>query len=62
MGLYDIHNEQFDETKFQPGKPLDPIIRVQGMKPPAEDEESDEDGSADSDLYYQFDSDEEVDK
>lgn len=63
VGLYDVHNEQFDEAKFQPGKPIEPIIRVQGMNAPEQDDSSSSDeGSDDSNLYYQFDSEEEIDK
>ncbi|TNV86171.1 hypothetical protein FGO68_gene17732 [Halteria grandinella] len=63
VGLYDVHNEQFDESTFKPGKPIEPIIRVQGMNAPDQDDDSSSDeGSDDSGLYYQFDSDEEIDK
>ena len=61
MGVYDVNNEDFDEKKFKPSS-TEPVVRIQGMK--GEDMESssssDGDGSDDSNLYYEFDSDSEV--
>ena len=56
MGVYDILNENFNERDFKPTS-TEPIVRVQGMKDenlPSEDESS----SGDSDLFYEFNSDE----
>lgn len=61
MGLYDVNNEQFNESDFRPGKPIDPIIRVHGLNQEDDDDSSSsDDGSDDSNLYYQFDSDDEA--
>lgn len=60
MGLYDIMNEDFNEKDFKAGPAGEPVIRVQGMHQDmegVEEESSSEDGSDDSNLYYQFDSD-----
>ena len=56
MGVYDILNEIFNDRDFKPTS-TEPIVRVQGMKDenlPSEDESS----SGDSDLFYEFNSDE----
>lgn len=62
VGVYDIHNENFDEKAFK-ATSSEPIVRVQGMKEEdAEDNSSNssDDGSDDSNLYYEFDSDSEI--
>ena len=60
MGVYDVNNEDFDEKKFKPSS-TEPVVRIQGMKEEDMDSSSsDGDGSDDSALYYEFDSDAEV--
>ncbi len=48
VGVYDILNEDFDEKTFKPSSTV-PIVRLNGL------EESSEE-SADSDLFYEFNS------
>jgi len=58
--LYDIHNEHFDEKNFKPSS-TEPVVRIQGIKQEnneSDSSSSDGDGSDDSNLYYEFDSDE----
>jgi hypothetical protein len=55
--VYDIQNEHFDDKQFKPSS-TEPIVRVQGME--GEIGSSDEEGSSDdSNLYYEFDSNDE---
>lgn len=60
VGVYDIHNEHFDEKNFKPSS-TEPVVRIQGIKQEnneSDSSSSDGDGSDDSNLYYEFDSDE----
>ena len=57
MGVYDILNENFNEKDFLP-KSSEPIVRVQGMKDEHLPSDDDESSSGDSDLFYEFGSDE----
>ena len=55
-------NENFNEEEFKTplGKSSEPIVRVQGMPyemADSDDSLSDGDGSDDSNLYYEFNSD-----
>lgn len=60
MGLYDINNENFNEKDFKGGS-VEPIIKVKGMmEPESDDDSSSDEGSDDSNLYYEFNSDDEV--
>lgn len=61
VGVYDILNENFNEEEFKTplGKSSEPIVRVKGMPNEMVDSEdsSSDDGSDDSNLYYEFNSD-----
>ena len=58
MGVYDIMNENFNERDFKPTS-SEPVVRIQGLKEehlPSDEEDSS--SSGDSNLYYEFNSDE----
>ena len=55
VGVYDVNNEDFDASKFQPTSTR-PIVKFNGLE---EESDSDDDGSDDSNLYYEFNSDRE---
>ena len=58
MGVYDIMNENFNERDFKPSS-SEPVVRIKGMKDehlPSDEEDSS--SSGDSNLYYEFNSDE----
>ena len=64
VGVYDILNDNFNEKDFKPSS-SEPVVRVQGMKNedmPDEHQSSEDEGgrSDDSNLYYEFNSDEDI--
>ena len=49
VGVYDILNEDFDESKFKPGPSVDPLISMRMMHPDAHISDGSPDSSSSSD-------------